>query len=218
MKSETKSFFIFLGVILAVFAIIIGIRYVFETQNKTIHELITENYDKKPTERNYIYNGFSFIKKKDPVAGTDYWYTEYQKGVTIFSVPMQYGPKELEYIPLIVVNRSNVSLEKVYITIIPFEDKPVPYMAQSSYEITEKLVKMMGIIPEAACTVNETDACMDRPIINCDNTKDAVVIELVDSEQTAVMLNENCIIVSGKEIEMLKAANKLIYLFLKVVN
>ena len=216
--NETRYFIYFLGVCFAILLLLIGSRWIFDLGPKTLAELHAENYNKKSSDSNYIYNGFSFLKLHEPGTSTQLWYTEYQKEGKIYAVALQYGPKELEYIPLEKINKSNSSLQEVYLTFTPDkENKAKPYLAQAWYEISEKLVKILDLSPIAACTENITSACADRPIVSCDTVHDAVVIEFIDAPETKIVVHDNCIEVEGRDQELLKAANKLIYLFLDVV-
>jgi len=213
----SKPIFIMIGICILLFILIFASRYIFQTDPKTLGELHEENYLKKPSDTNYIYNGFSFIKlKADQRISDEFWYTQYERDGKIYDIPMQYGPKELIDIPIIRLNTTNKTLDKVYISITPDENKSVPYLAQSTYEIAEKVVQVLGIVPEAACSINKTAACSDRPIINCQNTDDAIVIEFFDSPETKVLVHDNCITIMAHDEDYLRASNKLIYHFLKI--
>lgn len=214
----SKYLVIFVILCAVVVLIILGAKYFVHNAALTLEEQHAANYQAKATDHNYIYNGFSFLKLKDPRTTTEFWYTQYQKNGQVFDIPFHYGPKELEDIPIVVLNRTNATLPDVFISIMPDENKSMGNLAQAVYEITEKMVKILDLQPVAACQINATKACSERPIVTCQNTQDAVVIELKEAPEPKIIVHDNCILILGKDEDLLRAGDKLIYLYLKIVE
>jgi hypothetical protein len=52
--------------------------------------------------------------------------------------------------------------------------------------------------------------------VTCDD-KDKAVIQIVAEEPTQIVMEDNCITLQGKEFELLKAVDKLLYLWYKII-
>ena len=69
--------------------------------------------------------------------------------------------------------------------------------------------------PVPACDKNETDACASVPLITCENTNDLVLYVLQDDEPS-VTLDDNCIIIKGNELDLVKAVDRLLFAFYEI--
>ena len=64
--------------------------------------------------------------------------------------------------------------------------------------------------PIGACDRNETDACKTIPIVTCAD-KDKVVLYVKESQKFRAYYNENCIVVEGSGLELVKGVDKVLY-------
>ena len=155
----------------------------------------------------YYYNGFSFVK------GKDMWFTQIQPPGKnkLYTIELRYGPRDLEEIPVIGNPKLFLTINKTYITFDP-TDKNLKYIGLAIGDIDLNLIKVLGIEPVAACTKNHPD-CSGIPIKNCDSKESPVI--LVQQDPVAfVEQRGNCLIVQGNDLELVKAADKLLlYLY-----
>jgi hypothetical protein len=199
-----KEIGIFIGV-LAIIVIIVLIPIVFKQDPPTMDELHAENYNTAPSETNYVYNGFSFLKLPDQYTNRLFWYTQYQRDDAVFDIPMRYGPKEVENVTkTIIAPTPEYEYKGMYITIDPTYTTERQYLALAVSELTEKFDKIKNYPMIAACTKNETYACWNRPIMTCNSTNDHVIVYFKEATPTAITINENCITIQGINDSLVK--------------
>jgi hypothetical protein len=208
-----------IGIIL-IFGIVLIVPQLIKSSPKTLDQMIKDNYNMKPTDKNYIYNGFSFVKYEDPRTTRLLWHTAYRIGNNEYDVPMHYGPKELGNISIYLLNKTEKkNYTNVYITIDPKNStEQRPYLTQAVYEVTEKLGLIKNYPISAACTRNETEACIDRPIVTCDSNENDFVIYFVEDPQALIIVDGNCFKVYGMNESLLMSTDKLIYKFLGIME
>ena len=208
--------------IIVIFAILLIIPNLFKQQARTMAQMHEENYNNPSGEKNYIYNGFCFLKLEDPQSENLFWYTQYQREDIIYDIPMHYGPKEVENITKEIINSTpKQEFKGIYITIDPKNESVLrPHLTKAVYELQEKLriIKSYNIM-YGACTENKTKSCVDRQIITCDNTEDFIVIYMKDDvEDAKIAIDGNCIIVQGTNESLIQATDKLIYGLLGIMK
>lgn len=192
-------------IIIIFFIAFFGFKYLSKSEIKTIDELHLLNMQGKlKPEQGYIFKGFSFVKLDT------LWYTQIQVENRLYNIPIHFGPRDLKDIPI--EGSYNATLfdlsQGIYMTFDPLGNY-LTYVALATGEIDQTLTKAFGKYPVAACIKNETEACKTRPIINCTNTK-APLIYVKEADETKVILNDNCLIVQGKGMEIVKAADRLL--------
>tara|TARA_Y100000310_G_scaffold118295_1_gene117156 strand:+ start:4426 stop:5082 length:657 start_codon:yes stop_codon:yes gene_type:complete len=190
-KKQNKSFFIAIVVIISALVILFSLRIL----------LGEEKYPE------YTYNGFTFVK----IAGL--WNTDWQRDDIIYKIHLRFGPKEAEVVPLLVSEEFDFNTSRTtYITFDPLGED-FAHVAIASTELSLTLYRVFDTKVIAACLRNETSACSSRPIITCDNTleKETAVIYVKEDDETAIILDGNCLIIQGRGEEIIKAADKLIY-------
>ena len=69
--------------------------------------------------------------------------------------------------------------------------------------------------PIPACDRNKTIACETVPIIDCDNTKE-LVLYVRYAPETKITLEDNCIIIEGQDLELVRAVDRLLYQFYEI--
>ncbi len=189
--------------------IIVGYNTILKPNVKTINDLHLENIEGKlDPEDGYMYSGFSFVRVNDR------WYTQVlPKGATtLYNIELRYSPYDLELVPVEgdVGNFLNMSWDfgnRTYLTFDPTEEN-LSYVALAAADITTTLRKVEGIHPTAACTKNDTDACKGAPIVDC-SYKGAPIIYINQGNLTAVKLKDNCLVIQGRGLEILKATDKV---------
>ena len=203
--SEKILLFSVLAIII-IFAIIFASKILNKEKIMTIDDLHRLNLQGKLKPwQGYMYNSFSFVN----YSGS--WHTQYQLGNTLFVVTLNYGPRDLEYIPISGVFNATLfdSSRYVFMTFNPTGES-LNYVGVATGEIDRTLIGAFGKAINGSCDRNETEICQTRPIINCENTKNKPVISIQDSNETKITLNNNCIIVQGHGPEIVKAADKLL--------
>ncbi|MCK4589932.1 MAG: hypothetical protein KAT77_05805 [Nanoarchaeota archaeon] len=211
-----KKFIIMVAAIAIIFLAIIAFvpikNYFFPPTGQviTITDLFQQNLQGElPEEEGYIYNGYSFILYQG------LWYTEVQQDNKIFQIPLHFGPKDLEDVEVTGELHPTFQYGDIYITFDPLITSD--YISTSIGELTQNLAVIIQRKPVGACTINETDACRDRPIINCTNTKKPVVYFNYD-DGPAVELKGNCLVLKGKEYDLLKATDRAILQWYKIMD
>lgn len=215
-KKSDKALLISLFLILVfIAALVFFISLKSQARPKTIDELHQANLEAGlPQEQGYTYNHFSFVKI------AELWYTQIQSesGKTLYSVPFHFAPKELEDVKLFgeLNNTLFNSDDKVYVTFNPL-DENLQYIALAIGEFDQSIIKSFGKMPVAACAKNETEACRTRPIITCENTKKPVAYFRQD-KKTMVTYKGNCIILQGKDIEIVRATDRMLMQFYGIMK
>lgn len=210
-EGNSKLLYIILAVIIIGFIILFSIRFITGPSEKavTIDELHQKNIEGEETDINYVYNGFSFVF----VNGM--WYTQVQKGNTVWDVPLHFGPKQLEDVPITGKLDDDFSEKEVYITFDPLGED-LQYVALSSAELSLSLTKGFGVFPIAACSKNETDTCISRPIRTCEGNDSVIYIR--QANYTNVRLNKNCAIIEGDNEGIVKATDRLLLKWYRIIN
>lgn len=218
-KAERKSMIYVLAAI-GFFIVIVVLIFVFSDVSRqtidTPNEMYLEVVKEGETDYGYMYDDFVFIK----YAGS--WMTRLKSHITgrDYDVPLRYGPRDVESVAiegnpfawiLTTINRT-----QFYLTFDPIGEE-FKYLALGSAELSANMAQVAGILPIAACTNNESDACIGIPIITCENT-DVQVVYIIDSEgPPKITKKENCLILEGKDFDLLKAIDRLLYIWYGVM-
>lgn len=208
VSSDSKGLlFIVLGIV-GIFVLLIAgfgaYNYFTTAAVVNVDELHQENLaGELDQDEGYSYQGYSFVK------ADGLWWTEMNKFGTLLKVPLHFGPKELEDIPIEgKLDDSFNDGEELFIAIDPdVQDK---YYTLAISELSFNTVKGLDRIPVGSCT-KENWACDNRTIVSCENTQGKPVIELVIANETKIELLGTCIKVSGKEYGIVKAVDRILY-------
>ncbi|MFH1053942.1 MAG: hypothetical protein V1740_06005 [Candidatus Woesearchaeota archaeon] len=193
-KGDSGKLILLIAVVIMAFIIFIGGSY-FYNKYYTVPEPIVETI---------TYNGFEFVYYED------LWHFQWQRENDLFNVHLRFNPKEVEDVPVEIKNPfNNLSTETVYLAFDPLGNN-TEYMVLATGELGLSLKKVFGKNPNGTCTRNETEACNDRPAINCDNTNQSVII-LEEKGDSKVTVDDNCLIISGERIELLRAVDRVLY-------
>lgn len=201
-KENHKKSLMFVAIILvtliAIFLLIFGLKYFFKETDLS--------------KTKYSYNGFIFNYGEDNL-----WHSSVMIKNLKILIRLQYGPKELENISVSGKLGAVFSdPSSLYITFDP-EASSMNTVALSMSELSANLVQGLGIRTIGACTKNATD-CVERPILTCNSTTSPVIFLNSASVPSSVVYEDNCIIVSGTDKELVKATERLIYQWYGIMN
>lgn len=159
-------------------------------------------------EEGYVYNEYSFIL----VDGL--WWTEVDRFGTLLKIPLHFGPKDVESIPIAgMLDPAFNKGEIVYIAINPKTANKYYTLALS--ELNFNIIKGIDRNIEAACTENDS-ICDNRTIVSCENTLGKPVVELTLTNYTnstnsgKVEFKGSCIKISGQDYELVKAVDRVL--------
>jgi hypothetical protein len=222
-----KEIIVSIAVLIILVAIVVGISLIpsmMKGKALTRDDMFLANYEIKPTDGNFIYNNYSFLKLPDTRTSREFWFTQIRINNRVYDIPMHYNPKEVEDIPVEVRNvRKNSSYTQIYITVEPVAPNiSKQYAALSIAEFSEKITKIKNIPLKAACTINYTDTCDYRPIIYCNSTEaknDSLIFKFDDRvNDTKITIDDNCVIIEGVGENLIKATDKMLYLLIGIMK
>jgi hypothetical protein len=169
-------------------------------------------YAHKEAKPDLTYNYFEFYKVNDM------WHTEWQNGDQVYDVGLRYSPLEVQNVTVTGIGlNSTFRRLPQYITFDPDENQSdMKYIALGVGELGLNMVRALGSKIEMACTKNLTEACADHPILTCDN--DEGIYYIRTAEQPRVILAGNCLILEGKELDLIKAIDRILYSFYGIIK
>jgi len=196
--SENKSL-IFLAV--AVGAIILIFLIIF----------LGTQYINPYTPEQITYNHFTFVKKDT------HWMTDWQGNDGLYEAGFRFNPLEVEQVKISgTLNSSFNNRGVIYVTFDPLVNVSQKYNVLGSGELLLILKRVLHKNVEMACTQQDDNACLEVPIINCES--DASVIFIKNEAPTKVELDNSCITIQGKDMELLRAIDRLLYQWLKIMR
>ncbi|MFW6230790.1 MAG: hypothetical protein ACOC32_02080, partial [Nanoarchaeota archaeon] len=199
--------FIFLGAIVAIFIIlIIGLRFG--------SELLPESMQDE-----YTYNGFTFTKGAD-----GNWHTSFRLENRIFPIPFQYGPRDLETIPVSIPREEILTSDYIYLVLPPMNEVDTVdgrRLGIAAVEVGKIIGTKNGIynIPaRAAVSALPTDATENEtrntPVVNCSSASENITVIMFGFGDTTSVYEAvpNCYAVQGQTgQDVVKAADALVY-------
>ena len=208
-------FYAIITIILVIF-LIVFIPKLIPNSQPTLEELHKKNLeDKLSPDKGYVYKGLYSFVSYDGL-----WYTQLRthSGQKLFNIPFHYSPRDVEHIePVGQLNYSNLDRYKNFFMTFDPEDENLNYIAASTSETDMILIQVFGKGIIAACTRNETAACQGRPIVQCNST-DAPVFYFASEEETTLLYLNNCIVISGKNEELFKATDRMLFDLLDIMK
>ena len=213
---DGKNILIMVGVIVGIFVLTLGSFKVYNQFTGAgvivIDDLHQKNLDGNlDTDEGYLYNVYSIVK------ADGLWWTEIDAGSRTIKIPLHFGPKEVEEIP--VVGKLSSQFDKgntIYIAIDP-EINYNKYYTLALMEMNNNILQGINRNIEAACT-KENVACDNRTIIDCDATGGKPVIELAVSESSEIEFSGSCIKISGDGEALVKAVDRMLYTWYGIMN
>jgi len=205
-KKSTRNILLAIGSLIIIFVLIFGVSYLYKKTYRNPYE--------------YEYNGFQFKKADDGK-----WYTRLNYGNRYLTIPLSFGPRDLEDIQIIGSIDERFIARDVYVTFDPAKDillstgtitkEKLGYLALAASELSLNLAQGINVNPLSACTSNDS-SCGDKPVITCESGN--ATIYLKRSDKTSVILDGNCITVSGKDMELVKAVDRLLLYWYRVMS
>jgi hypothetical protein len=215
-RSSDKILIIGIVILILLFVVVFFITRITKEQPKTIEDLHRLNIQGKlKPEQGYLYKGaYSFVNLDG------FWYTQLTSpsGKSLYNMALRYGPRDLENIRIFGYLNNSLFNEATdyYVTFNP-TGNDFSHVALAVSDFNQHMEKVFGKTPIAACDKNETAACEDRPIINCDNT-DKVVLYVKEANQSLVKYDNNCIIVEGKNFDLVKGIDRILLNFYGIMG
>jgi hypothetical protein len=201
-SKSNLTFFVILGVIVMLFAAVFIVRAFIRPKSFTMEEMITRTLQgEENPETNYIYNGFVFVK-----VGS-LWYTRWQLENYVLNVPLHYGPLELEDVKAEGQLDDRFNTGHYYITFDPYGED-FSHVAVAAGEIGRNLVEGLGAKISSACLSNHS-VCEGKKIITCSNTNESVIF-IKESNDAKIVMDGNCLVLQGREKELLKVTDRVI--------
>lgn len=218
-RKETNDNLIYYAlafIILLLFAVIF-VPKLFPRSQLTIEELHQKNLQGKlPPDKGYVYNGYSFVFYDR------LWHTQMQVqqgGIAKqYNMHFHFSPRDIEHIiPQGSLNRSNLNRYKNFFMTFNPLDEDLAYIAASISESNFVFIQVFGKGVIASCTNNESPACFDRPIVQCNSTT-APVFYFASEEETSLLYLNNCVVMAGKKEELFKAADRMLFDLLGIMS
>jgi hypothetical protein len=199
-QKTIRAFIVLLGGLLLFSGIILAILFFMsdrETGGKTVE-----------------YNNYQFKELEDGK-----WNVEIQSlEDKLYSIPLYFNPYQVEDVSVDTNPKQFLELvlqtkgRAAYVTFDPTASNFSP-IALAATELSVNLAQVLNIQPIAACTMNKTDVCVDRPIINCSQT-DRLTIYLKESEQTNVSRiyrDQGCFVLEGDKKNLVRSVDRFLF-------
>jgi len=209
-KSD-KVLIIAIVIVVLLFAAVFGVKFLTKEMPQTIEELHLYNIKGKlDPEQGYMYEGvYSFVKFDD------LWYMQLKspQGTRLYNIQFRYGPMEVENIKIEGTLDSELfnDAKEYYVTFDP-NGNDFSHVALAVADFNQHMTNIFFKQPIAACDKNNTKTCKDRPIITCENTQD-VVLYVKEANATRTYFDDNCIVVEGSGLDLVKNVDRVLYYF-----
>ncbi len=154
-----------------------------------------------------MFSGYSFINLDG------FWYTQLKspKGGRFYDMALRYSPWEVEMYPIEgELDAENFNNAKNYSVTFNPTGTDFSHVALAIGDFNEHMTKIFNKVPIAACDRNETSACEGRPIVNCDSDED-VIFYVKEAEETKISFNDNCILIEGAGLDLVKSTDRVLY-------
>lgn len=221
-ETGLRYFLLIAGLCLVILAALVIIPRVMNDGLVTLEDYHKANRAGKDLDNAYMYNSYSFVYYDN------LWYTQILNQYTgsVYDVPLHYAPKNVTdiavagqmnvYFALIRNNTINSSyLSQTYLTFDP-DNTQMQYVALASGELTQNLARTFSLAFIPACTKKDA-TCGSVPVVSCENTKNPVIY-LKEANETAVFVNKNCITIQGKNEELVRATDRLLFKLYNIMN
>ena len=156
------------------------------------------------------YNYFKF----EEIGGL--WQTRVQLDNQVYEGAFRFNPTQVE--DVYITGTFSGLKSPIYITFDPdAEESEFKYLALASSELSLHIVRGLNFTVVGACTKNETEACLDRPIVTCDDVNESVIYLAAESP-TQITLDNHCVKLSGLEMDLLKSVDRLLFQWYKIMK
>lgn len=205
-KKSTRFMVVSILSVITIILLILSITYFYNPAQK-ISTGIVKTKSSHPTAETgskYIYSGIEFSRKND------FWYADLKTANTVYSTEFYYGPREIENIPVEGKTFGEKFQKKeLYVTFNPY-DSNMTFIALAIGQLDTHLVKTFQKNLIAACTDENATGCFSRPVITCANATDTAVIYVKQAELPKITFEGNCVMIEGREWDIVKAAENVL--------
>lgn len=152
------------------------------------------------------YNNFDFYKIEN------LWYTDWQKGDTLYTISLRNNPKQVEDIPIVGNLSDDFSRPQVHVAFDPNQGN-FSILSLAAGELSLNLFRALKVEPVAACSDENEEICSGRPIVstNCSENHNLSVIFIRDVGKPVILLEGDCIFLGGQGWDLLKSVDRLLY-------
>ncbi len=158
-----------------------------------------------------VYNNFEFKKSEG------FWHTQWQQNEQVYNVSLRFNPKEVETVTVSGRLNDTFRRQPFYLTFDPDANQSdFKYLALGFSEFGLSIVRAFGGTVESACTKNMTGVCDDHAIVTCADD-DKAVVYFRSAPEPRVTLDGNCLTLEGKELDLIKAIDRVLYHFYKIM-
>ena len=160
-----------------------------------------------------VYNNFVFTNS-DGV-----WFTDWQHNGLLYKISLRFSPLDVDTVPVIgLLNVSVFNNRTLYIVFDPNSKSNFEYVGLAAGELGLNLARGMGRNPVIACTTNQTteEGCKDKSPINCQNTKGVIMLD--NTGDALVSLNNDCVLLKGDGLELIRAVDRLLYTWYGIIK
>ena len=164
-----------------------------------------------PPTRQVDYGPYHFEIDKD---GS--WRFDWQRGEKLYSIPLRFNPYQVENVTLQGSLNETFNRPIVYIAFDPTHGN---FTTQSlaTGELSLNMITALQVKPVAACTINDTDVCFERPIVSCGDPDKSIIL-IKDEGEAKIWLKDECVVLFGKDFELLRAVDRLLYQWYNIME
>ena len=217
-RSSTKALFLIIAGIVLLFVIFFASRtYFLSKAPKTVDEQFQDTLTGKETETSYLYNGYSFVFYDG------LWYMQIKRADSKqpYRVALHFSPRQLENISVYgnvsaFTNMVNRNYGFAYLTFDP-EGNNRSYVALSMAELTASMGQVLNLNYVVSCTRDSVETCHNLTIVNC-STASQATIYLNDAPEPMLYADGLCLTVQGPQMDVVRATNKLLYIWYGVMD
>jgi hypothetical protein len=215
-KKSDKVFIIGVVLVILIFAAIFLFFYFTKETPETIEDLHKLNFEGKlKPEEGYVYrDAYSFVRYDN------LWYAQLMSpsGARYYNIQFRYGPKEVEDLGIrgYLNNELFNNATEYYVTFDP-TGKDFSHIALAVGDFNQQMVNVFFKQPIAACDRNDTEICKNRPIVTCNST-DEVVLYIKEADALNLYYDNNCIVVEGSGLDLVRGVDRILYDFYKIIE
>ncbi len=139
----------------------------------------------------------------------------------MYTVPLRYTPREVENITIQgTLDPSFNDESEVYLTFDPVASSTeFGVLTIASAELSVNLIQALNKEPKVACAAEDgSETCSKSPQLTCENSKGKAVIFMKTQSPTGIFIDGTCIVVQGEGQELMRAVDRLLYQWYRVIN
>ncbi|MBW3010876.1 hypothetical protein KY326_01515 [Candidatus Woesearchaeota archaeon] len=174
----------------------------------------------------YYYDDFEFRQNADSTWSTEVYNPFAQ---TIYLVSLHYGPRDLEEIPVYgkdvrewltyttyFKGKDNETVGAGYVLFDPDVNGSIHALAYN--ELMRNMKRGLQLDAHPALTHNVSENKLGIPVKNCSETEEPIIWLRHQEPAMIEYVDDHCIIVQGTDADLVKTANKLLWLFYSVME